>query len=171
MPLQSETRKDNEMCARQGGIEFKGKVYKRKYPRQEDRVPDPKQSQEPEPMTDLVNEAQSGNSLPEPQKIVSNRESLVESDTSADLPIALRKGTRSCTKHPLYNFLSYKSLSPSFQAFTSQLSCVTIPKDIQEALGVPEWREAVLEEMRALEKNKTWELVRSPNNQKVVGSK
>jgi len=44
MPLQNETRKEKEMCARQGGIEFKGKVYKRKYPRQEDRAPDPKQS-------------------------------------------------------------------------------------------------------------------------------
>ncbi|GMN19123.1 hypothetical protein TIFTF001_039726 [Ficus carica] len=60
MPLQSEARKENEMCARQGGIEFKGKVYKRKYPRQEDRLPDPKQSQEPEPMANLENEAQSG---------------------------------------------------------------------------------------------------------------
>ena len=68
MPLQNETRKENEMCARQGGIEFKGKVYKRKYPRQEDRAPDPKQSQEPEPMTDPENETQSGNSLSEPQK-------------------------------------------------------------------------------------------------------
>ena len=29
MPLQNETRKEKEMCARQGGIEFKGKVYKR----------------------------------------------------------------------------------------------------------------------------------------------
>ena len=66
MPLQNETRKENEMCARQGGIEFKGKVYKRKYPRQEDRAPDPKQSQEPEPMTDPENETQSGNSLSEP---------------------------------------------------------------------------------------------------------
>ena len=102
---------------------------------------------------------------------MSTRESLVNSNKSVDLTIALRKGTRSCTKHPIYNFLSYNSLSPSFQAFTSKLFCVTIPKDIQEALGVPEWREAVLEEMRALEKNKTWEITELPKGKTLVGCK
>ena len=68
VPLENQTQEGIEMCARQGGIEFKGKVYKRKYPRQEDRAPHPKQSQEPELMTDPENETQSGNSLSEPQK-------------------------------------------------------------------------------------------------------
>ena len=36
-----------------------------------------------------------------------------------DIPIALRKGTRKCTKHPFSNFVSYSCLSPSHKAFVS----------------------------------------------------
>jgi hypothetical protein len=53
------------------------------------------------------------------------------------------------------NYVSYKNLSPSFFAFTSHLSSVEIPKNVQEALQVPEWKKAISEEMRALEKNCT----------------
>ncbi|RVW75362.1 hypothetical protein CK203_052949 [Vitis vinifera] len=48
-----------------------------------------------------------------------------------DLPIALRKGT-----------------------------CVVVPKLVQEALITPEWKNAVMEEIKALEKNGTWDLVK-----------
>jgi hypothetical protein len=72
-----------------------------------------------------------------------------------DDPIAVRKPVRSCTKHPMSNFISYSNLSSSFSTFTSKLSSVEIPKNVQDALEIPKWREAVLEEMRALEKNKT----------------
>ena len=37
---------------------------------------------------------------------------LDEYDPSHDIPIALRKGTRSCTKHPICNYVSYENLSP-----------------------------------------------------------
>jgi hypothetical protein len=69
---------------------------------------------------------------------------------------------RSCTQHPLFNYVSYENLSPVFRAFTSQLSCMEIPNTVQDALKVPEWKEAVFEEMKALEKNGTWELVDLP---------
>ena len=71
---------------------------------------------------------------------------------NSDLPIAVRKGVRSCTKHPISNFISYEKLSPTFRAFSCELTKIEIPRDIQEALRVPKWKEAVLEEMRALEK-------------------
>ena len=57
------------------------------------------------------------------------------------------------------NFVSYECLSSSFISFTSQLSNVEILKNVQEALNVHEWKEAIFKEMRALEKNKTLELV------------
>ena len=38
-------------------------------------------------------------------------------------------------------------------------------------MAVPEWRKAVLEEMRALEKNGTWELMNFPKGKKLVGCK
>ena len=46
-----------------------------------------------------------------------------------DLPIALRKGIRLCTKHPLAKYVSHSHLSSSFSAFTTKLSSVDIPKN------------------------------------------
>lgn len=46
---------------------------------------------------------------------------------------------------PLFNFTSYLNLSSSFAAFTSHLSSVEIPKNVQQALEVPKWKEAALD--------------------------
>ena len=51
-----------------------------------------------------------------------------------DIPIALRKGSRACTKHPISNFLGYSHLSQSMQALVTQLSDIEIPKTIEETL-------------------------------------
>ncbi|KAA0054133.1 Cysteine-rich RLK (RECEPTOR-like protein kinase) 8 [Cucumis melo var. makuwa] len=80
---------------------------------------------------------------------------LDEYDPSLDIPIALRKGTRSCTKHPICNYVSYDNLSPQFRAFTASLGSTIIPKNIYTALECHEWKNAVMEEMKALEKNRT----------------
>ena len=50
--------------------------------------------------------------------------------------------------------MSYHKLSPRFKAFTSSITDNEIPKTIQEALGIPKWRETILEEMKALQKMK-----------------
>ena len=68
-------------------------------------------------------------------------------DPSLDLLIALRKGTRSCTKHSICNYVSYENLSPQFRAFTASLDSTTIPKNIHSALKCPEWKNVVMEEM------------------------
>ena len=94
-----------------------------------------------------------------------------EYDSSLDIPIALRKGTRSCTKHPICNYVSYDSLSPQFRAFTASLDSTIIPKDIYTALKYPEWKNAVMEEMKALEKNSTWDICTLPKGHKTVGCK
>jgi hypothetical protein len=91
--------------------------------------------------------------------------------TDLNVPIAIRKPGRTCTKHPLSNFVSYSNLSPSFAAFTSNLSSVKIPKNVQEALEIPKWKEAVFEEMKALEKNKTWSATTLPAGKRTVGCK
>lgn len=46
-----------------------------------------------------------------------SQSSTSSGDPSADLPIALRKGTRSCTKHPIANFVSFHRLSPLYRNF------------------------------------------------------
>ena len=95
-------------------------------------------------------------------------------ENKLDLPIALRKGTRECTRRPLYplsNFASYKNLSPYFHAFVTQLSHFEIPKSIKDAMQVLEWKDVILEEMRALEKNQTWELIDLPKEKRTIGCK
>ena len=94
---------------------------------------------------------------------------LNESFNDLDVPIAVRKGNRSCTNYPMSKFVSYNNLSSVFYAFTSQLSCVEIPKNVQDALQVLEWRNVVLEEMRTLEKNKSWEIEDLPRGKTTVG--
>ena len=88
-----------------------------------------------------------------------------------DLPIAQRKGVRSCTHHPISNFLSNQHISPAFHSFLSKLSSMSIPQTFQEALGDPKWKEAMQEEMRALKKNDTWDFVDLPNGKRAVGCK
>ena len=43
-------------------------------------------------------------------------------DLDLDLPIALRKGTRACTKHPIAKYISYSNLSDNYRAFTTNIS-------------------------------------------------
>ncbi|XP_050918522.1 uncharacterized mitochondrial protein AtMg00820-like [Lathyrus oleraceus] len=69
------------------------------------------------------------------------------------------------------NFISYSNLSSSMSAFTSKLSSVEIPKIVQVALEIPKSREVVLEEMKALEKNKTWIVTLLPSGKKTIGCK
>ena len=67
--------------------------------------------------------------------------SSAENTFSDDLNvlIVVRKGTKVCTKHRIVKHVSYHRLSPTMRAFTTNLSSVEIPKDIQEALAVPGW--------------------------------
>jgi hypothetical protein len=78
-----------------------------------------------------------------------------------DLPIAIRKGARAKAgvpptrygyEHDISNYVSYASLSPSYRAFVTSLHSVAIPKDWKEAQCNSNWREAMLEELKALEK-------------------
>ncbi|TYK06339.1 reverse transcriptase [Cucumis melo var. makuwa] len=91
-------------------------------------------------------------------------ENLSQLDPSLYLPIALRKGTRFCTKHFIANYLSFENLSPQFIAFTANLDSTVILKNIHIVLDCPEWNNVVMEEMRALEKNKTLEISGLPRS-------
>ncbi|RVW30881.1 Retrovirus-related Pol polyprotein from transposon TNT 1-94 [Vitis vinifera] len=94
-------------------------------------------------------------------------------DTPNDLymPIALRKGVRSCTQHPISNFISYDRLSSKYHAFVTNLSNIEIPRSIREALENPDWGQAVDDEIRVLKKNGTWKLLDLPKGKQPVGCK
>lgn len=48
---------------------------------------------------------------------------------------------------------------------------MSMPRNFAEALSQPQWKAAMQEEMAALEKNDTWELVDLPTNKVPVGCK
>lgn len=83
----------------------------------------------------------------------------------------MRKGFRACTKHPIGNFVSYKILSLSYQAFVSVIDNIQIPHTIQEALIDPDWKKAVQDEINALVKNGTWTITKLPIGKRPVGCK
>lgn len=73
------------------------------------------------------------------------------------------------SQYPMNNFVSYHRLSKESEAFVNQLSAISIPSSVQEALKDPKWREAMNEEMRSLQKNSTWEVADLPIGKTPVG--
>ena len=85
-------------------------------------------------------------------------------------PLALQKGIRfTRNTNPHYTFLSYHRLSSPHYAFVSSLSSISIPKTTGEALSHSGWRQAMIDEMSALHKSGTWELVSLPAGKSTVG--
>ena len=73
-----------------------------------------------------------------------------------DLPIVVRKGTRSShNPHPIYNFLAYHRLSSPYYDFISILSFVYLPKTMHEALSHLGWKQEIFEERAALHSTST----------------
>ena len=71
--------------------------------------------------------------LSSPTPIPSDNLPLISSQS--DVPIAIHKGVRTCTtRYPLSHYVSYDKLSSFFSYFTSNLSIVEIPEDIQTTL-------------------------------------
>ncbi|KAL5555898.1 hypothetical protein UlMin_038134 [Ulmus minor] len=67
------------------------------------------------------------------------------------------------------HYVSNHHLSESNKLFVNQLSIVSIPNSVQEALADKRWKAAMDEEMKSLQKNETWELVDRPARKKPVG--
>ncbi|XP_043710586.1 uncharacterized protein LOC122659549 [Telopea speciosissima] len=88
-----------------------------------------------------------------------------------DLPIAQRKGTRTCTTRPLYplaNYVSISHLSLHYCAFATALHSTFIPTFYTIAMSHPKWKNAMDVEMEALISRKTWSLVDLPPGKDLV---
>ena len=96
---------------------------------------------------------------------------LIPSIDDSTQPIALRKGVRRCTDHPIGNYVTYEGLSPSYRAFATSLDDTQVPNTIQEAFKISEWKKAVQDEIDALEKNGTWTITDLPVGKRPVGCK
>ena len=71
-------------------------------------------------------------------------------------------------KYPMSHCVSNHRFSESNQLFVNQLSTVSIPNHVWEALADPSWRATMNEEMKSLQENKTWELVDRPPRKKPI---
>lgn len=78
------------------------------------------------------------------------------------------KTSRTC-RYPLKHLGS--GVSNIAQGFFSTICSEEIPKDVQEALKRPEWKAAMMNEMRALQKSETWEKCIRPPGKRPVGCK
>ena len=97
-----------------------------------------------------------------------------------NFPIAIRKQPRvtagklpsKLSPYDVSNYVSYASLGSQYKYFLASLdSAVPIPRDWHEAKQDPRWRQAMLEEMAALDKNNTWIVTSLPAGKKVVSCK
>ena len=118
----------------------------------------------------ILEDQSSSSSIPQGPGISDSSSNPIQF-TDLNVPIALQKGTRTCTKHPIANFLSYHKLSENHRAFTSKITNLFVPRNIQETRSHSNWRTTVLEEMNALKRNRTWEIVKLPEEKKAVGCK
>ncbi|XP_073121790.1 uncharacterized protein [Henckelia pumila] len=65
--------------------------------------------------------------------------------------------------------ISFETKVPKY--LWGELDAISIPNSVhEEALEIPEWREAIYEEMRDLEKNSTWEKADLPSGKSVTFS-
>lgn len=131
------------------------------YSRRKVLDPEPKHAELPAPSP---NSHPSPNSKPQPVCCLDSNTSEPNSSThqesepnfdDLDIPIVRRKGTQTCTRHPLHLFLTYSHLSPTYKAFLTKLYSIPIPKTLFEALSNKNWKDAMKVEMTALEKNQT----------------
>lgn len=73
--------------------------------------------------------------------------------------------------YPLHNFISYNTLSSKHFAFIVAISIEIEPTSYAHAIRHPKWREAMVAEIQALNKNKTWTLTQLPPGKVPIDSK
>lgn len=81
------------------------------------------------------------------------------------------KGAKSYTQHPIFIFISYSTLSPSYRAFALSSSFLSIRQDWREAISNPRLKEAMIGKMKTPAKNETGELIFPLQGQKLVSCK
>lgn len=114
------------------------------------------------------------------ENVMQGESHIEQEDSSTEMPIALRKGTRAAAakpverygfEHNIGNYVNYDALSASYKVFIASLQAMVIPSDWRNAKKDPKWCAAMREELEALRKQRTWELAELPAGKKTVGCK
>lgn len=72
------------------------------------------------------------------------------------LPSQFQSAAVYTTPYPMTKYLSYEHVTPSYKAFSCQISSQTEPKTYAQAIRNPLWYQAMANELQALEENNTW---------------
>ncbi|KAL0354232.1 UNVERIFIED_CONTAM: Retrovirus-related Pol polyprotein from transposon RE2 [Sesamum angustifolium] len=107
---------------------------------------------------------------------LSNTESLHSTHLSPQL---LRRSSRIIHRPTRFDdFICHTSTpavlhthNTAYMSFVATLSILQEPKSFAEAMKYPEWRQAMHEEIQALEHNKTWRITHLPDGKKAIGCK
>ena len=91
-----------------------------------------------EPIT-VPMQSHESDQAPENEITTGNSKSIHTNTSNLDMPIALRKGVRTCTQHPIEKYMSYGKLSQGYKAFVPLLDSTHVQRNIQEAFQHPEW--------------------------------
>ncbi|XP_019226597.1 PREDICTED: uncharacterized protein LOC109208047 [Nicotiana attenuata] len=75
------------------------------------------------------------------------------------------KKTTGCT-YPISNYLTYDHTSTSYQCYLAKFSQLTEPQTFKEAVKDNRWIKAMKQEVKALEDNNTWEIVKVTRSQR-----
>jgi Reverse transcriptase (RNA-dependent DNA polymerase) len=86
-------------------------------------------------------------------------------------PIRLRDYVSHQVMYPIQDYISYKKVSPTYRAYLGNITHQTEPTTWEDANQHPVWQKAMNEELQALEKNHTWDIVSLPQGKKPVGCK
>lgn len=78
--------------------------------------------------------------------------------------------TSSGMQFPIVNYVQYNNFSESHRNFLAAISVNVDPTSYKEASRESRWRKAMQDEIDALERNDTWEIVDLPPGKKPIGS-
>ncbi|CAN6573029.1 unnamed protein product [Malus baccata var. baccata] len=70
--------------------------------------------------------------------------------------------------YPIANYVSCSNLTPERQAWVNNVEAIQVPTRVDKALKDPKWATAMDEEMMALHKNGTWEIMELPKGKKPI---
>lgn len=74
------------------------------------------------------------------------------------------------TFYPIQTYVTYDSVSPSNATFLSAISNENESTNFQEANSKSVWKQAIKEELQALDENKTWIIVKLSLEKKSWGA-